>query len=177
MSIKLNLGCGNKPLPLSDLWLNVDMNVPPDSSDFKYLAADVTTLDGVEDNSASEILASHIIEHIHPKKVDSTLKRWHTILKPGGRIALELPDLIKCCINVLQLETSNVEDLHTQMGLWGLYGNSEREGDGMAHQWGYSFNSLSQHLSKAGFRNIERTTPVMKPLGVGIRDMRVEALK
>lgn len=178
--IKLNIGAGNKPLPSSDGWINIDLHIDDaykNDPDYDFIVTDATTLEDIELGSVSEILASHIIEHIHPSKVMKTLLRWRGVLVPGGKLALEQPDIIKCCINVLQMHTSQDSKLVMNNGLWGLYGNSSTEGDGMAHQWGYSPVSLRALLEECGYVQVEEAEPQVKPWGARIRDFRLEAYK
>jgi len=177
--LKLNIGAGNKPLPKADGWVNCDFVVDSrfaGNPDYEWQIGDVTMLP-FESNTADEILASHVIEHIHPTKVEETLAEWFAVLKPGGYISLEQPDLIKCCVNVLQALTSNDDKMVLQYGMWGLYGNSEREGDYMNHMWGYTPATLSSLLDEVGFIDITEETPVVKPWGAQLRDFRLVARK
>lgn len=179
-TLKLNLGAGNKPLPKEDGWVNIDLCPPEGALEdvrFDYIVNDVTVLDDVQDDSVDFILASHLIEHIHPKEVHDVLRLWRRKLKKGGSIQLEQPDIVKCCINFLQYVTSENEQLYLNNGLWGIYGNSEKQGDMMGHQWGYEPVSLSAILQSCGFVNIEEVDPTVKPWGVGIRDFAITASK
>jgi hypothetical protein len=178
--LKLNLGAGNKPLPKSEGWVNIDLFPPEGALEddrFDYIVNDVMDLQDIEDNSVDEILASHLIEHIHPKEVHNLLRHWRSKLKDGGMIRLEQPDIVKCCINFLQYVTSEKESLYLNNGLWGIYGNSEKQGDMMGHQWGYHPVSLGQILQSSGFKNIQEVDPIVKVWGVGIRDFALTAIK
>jgi len=54
------------------------------------LVSSVDDLPMINDNSVDVVLASHILEHMFDTY--KTLKEWHRILKPGGRIIFILPD-------------------------------------------------------------------------------------
>lgn len=175
--IKLNLGAGNKPLPHSAGWINIDLCPPSsyDRSKYIYNKDDVQRLETIQSESVNEILASHVIEHIHPSQVQGTLRLWYDKLEDGGLIALEQPDIIKCCMNVLQMCTSDDPRLYLNNGLWGIYGNSTHPGDMMGHQWGYTPESLANLLENAGFTDIQEEDPTVKPWGIGVRDFRLVA--
>lgn len=47
-----------------------------------------------EDNTFSEIYASHIVEHLdYMGELTNTLTEWNRVLIPGGRIYISVPDL------------------------------------------------------------------------------------
>lgn len=82
--LKLNLGCNQFKIPG---WVDVDI-VPDFKPDF---LEDCITLPSFSDNTVSEIYAGHLLEH-----VDNTvlaLKRWLSILEPGGRLTVTVPNM------------------------------------------------------------------------------------
>jgi predicted SAM-dependent methyltransferase len=151
-SVKLHLGCG--PNVFED-WINVDGD---------YCAGqpgvtihNLTDTYPVLDNSVDEILSVHVIEHIMPDKVPPMLKEWHRILKPGGFVATEWPDILKMCKFIVddpsRLYSDNRKIL--KQGIAGIFGNIVRYQDvAMMHKWGYSIDSLSKLLREAGFSKI-----------------------
>lgn len=175
--LRLNLGAGNKPLPRADGWVNVDLRLGDDAH--AWLACDFNVQPlpaGIAPGTVDEILASHVVEHIHRPAVPGVLAAWCGALKPGGRIALEQPDLIKCAANFLRGVASDDTPHTLQFGLWGFYGNSAAIGDGMGHCWGYWPASLTALLTQAGFTDIRETVPRVKPWAVH-RDFRIEATR
>lgn len=175
MDYRLNLGAGNKPLTG---YINVDLEVHDDGHEWiQWDFHDGPLPPQFGPGSCQTILASHLVEHLHPKVVQRTLAGWREALRPGGVLILEQPDLLRCCVNLLQAMTSNDPALVTQMGLWGVYGHSMTHDDGMGHQWGYWPASLEALLRKAGFTDIRETRPQVKPWGAGVRDFRLEATK
>ena len=84
--LKLNLGSS---LYHFDGWVSVDL-----VEDFKpEYVADVTTLDIFEDNSAAEVYAGHIFEHLHDPM--TALLNWRRVLVPGGKLYITVPDPVK----------------------------------------------------------------------------------
>jgi ubiquinone/menaquinone biosynthesis C-methylase UbiE len=84
--MKLHLGCGNDYLKG---WVNVDLYAKEAD-----IIADVLHLP-FEDNSADAILAQHVIEHFHYYNSFKLFKEWYRVLKPGGWLIVECPDLKK----------------------------------------------------------------------------------
>ena len=174
--MKLNLGAGRKPL---EGYSNIDLHIPSDVKfkAFDYIKDDVTILSEIEDESCSEIIAYHLLEHIPRLKVDMTLYLWYSKLKDNGKLILELPDMVKCCINFLSSET--IDDAFTteRLGLIGIFGEVLKEDDHMQHLWGYSFKSLHKILTKVGFKEVIREEQQTKPEWSTKRDMRIVAIK
>ena len=88
-SVKLNLGCGRRIL---EGYTNVDL--PGNHSGIKPdVEADLRKLP-FPDEHADEIMAVHVIEHFYVWEVMSVLDEWKRVLKTGGKIILELPNLM-----------------------------------------------------------------------------------
>lgn len=164
--LKLNLGCGNKNL---EGYVNVDLveerkGVKPD------VLCDVRDLSGYfSDNVADEVLAVHILEHFYPWEVHDILKEWKRVLKPGGKIVIEVPDLMKAIFHLL----ANPEN--ARLSMWALYGNPRERDPLMCHKWGYNKQSLCMELHLAGFENFTQAPAQFKLKD--LRDMRIEAYK
>jgi len=192
--LNLNLGCGNK-IKGSDImqqWINVDIVAPevnlklvdprtvediPNKQAHKYpyfLESDLRAID-LPDDYADHIFSSHVIEHIPVYDLDKTLKEWLRILKPGGSVAFEMPDVVKCAINILQLHTSRDLKMIDRLGLMGLYGEQFENRPYMIHRWGWTFQTLAPVLERCGFTRIREAAPVTH-MGPS-RDFRIEAIK
>jgi predicted SAM-dependent methyltransferase len=78
---KLNLGAGNRQL---DGWLNVDITDGVDLTVFPW---------SFESNSASHILASHILEHLDKRTAYLFLAECARVLAPSGKLYLAVPDM------------------------------------------------------------------------------------
>jgi hypothetical protein len=85
--IKYNFGCGPKYL---EGYLNVDsfawdkVDIIHDLSSIPYFFA--------ENNSASDILAIEVLEHLGFKYIPTVLAEWYRILAPNGILHLQVPD-------------------------------------------------------------------------------------
>jgi len=63
----------------------------------------------VPDESAEEILASHVLEHFSHRDTGNVLKHWVDKLKPGGRIRIAVPDFEDVASRYLKGEPVNVQ--------------------------------------------------------------------
>lgn len=159
MAIKLNLGCGKSYL---QGWINVDV-----STAYKVdQCADLRQLP-FPDGYADEIMAIHVIEHFYRWEVDDLLREWFRVLKPGGKLILECPDLNKAIRNILEGQPD-------QMGMWALYGDWNHKDPLMMHKHGWSAKALSEVLGK--FSEVVAQKPAQYHKK-DLRDMRIEAIK
>ena len=85
-NIYLNLGCGNK---LLDGYLNLDVCLRAKG----VVYHDIHELSFLYDNSVDTISAFDLLEHIGPAQVEDTMAEWIRVLKPGGVIVIQVPDL------------------------------------------------------------------------------------
>lgn len=85
--LKLNIGCGKQ---IFDGWENIDLYQP---GCLKYDARDLENV--YAKNSVDEIHASDVLEHFSHLEVDRVLKSWCSLLKPGGKIYIRVPDTKK----------------------------------------------------------------------------------
>lgn len=163
--MKLNLGCGKRVL---EGFFNIDIQTNPEAKRPLDLQADVRKVP-LPDECASEVHAYHVIEHFHRWETDAVLAEWKRLIRPGGRLVLELPDLEKACRNLLAGDTE-------QMSYWGIYGDPSHRDRYMCHPWGFTQKSMRALLEAGGFTNI-RFLPPETHGRRHRRDMRVEAIK
>ena len=166
--MKLNLGCGDKILPG---YVNVDV-AEARAGRRPDVLCDLHRLTPFEDNSAEEILSVHVIEHFWRWEVPDVLREWVRVLKPGGRLVLECPNLVAACEAFLA-----DADLHSGPGpegqrtMWVFYGDPSWRDPLMVHRWGYTPRSLAAVMAEAGLVNL-RQEPAQFKLREP-RDMRV----
>lgn len=161
--IKLNLGSGCNPM---EGWINVDLDPRADvNSDLRGLP--------FEDAYADVIQAIHVIEHFYYWDIQPLLKEWKRVLKPGGLIILECPDLIKCCLNIINAICQGGLP-SPRMSIWGLYGDPNYKNELMMHKWAYMPVTLMAELQNAGFDSVKEEIPQFHKKD---RDMRVTGVK
>jgi FkbM family methyltransferase len=165
-NIKLNLGAGGIEVPG---YLSVDLN------DVRAnIHMDITQLD-FETNSITEILASHVFEHLNPYKSIDILANWLRVLKPGGKLIMEMPDIEKLCKAFTEADTALRYGL-----LNAIYGsvNTTNIGDPSditsPHLFGWWPQSIYDHLNNAGYVDIKIMDEQIPHPGY---NFRVEAIK
>lgn len=166
--IRLNLGCGDKIL---SGYINVDFaesrkgNKPDVIADLRSLRFD--------HDYADEILSVHVIEHFYPWEAASLLAHWRDILKPGGSIILECPNILTAAKMLLQEpeRAAKAAGKDGQMAMWPLYGDPTWKDPLMCHRWGYTPTTLKDLLGNCGYKNVRQERAVFKCRDP--RDMRV----
>lgn len=170
--IRLNLGSGGSPLPG---YINVDVaperiGVVPD------VICDIRNLNTFESNYADEIISIHVVEHFWRWEVVDILKEWTRVLKPGGKMILECPNLITACEEVLKdPNVASGPGPEGQRSMWCLYGDPSHKDPLMCHRWLYTPVSLGQIMFEAGLTDLKREPAEFKLRDP--RDMRVTGLK
>ena len=159
-----NLGCGNKKW---DKWINVDLH-----SDIADLKCDLRKLE-IASDSADAVAAIHVLEHFYEWEVAEVLTEWKRVLKPGGKMILELPCMDKVFAYVTNC-VINKEPLQPFMTLMALYGDPKHKSIPMTHKWGWFQNPLRDMLESVGMTEIKFCEPNYH---FPFRDMRVECLK
>ncbi len=170
--VRLNLGCGDKILPG---FINVDVvearaGMRPD------VICDLHQLTPFPDDYADEIMAVHVVEHFWRWEVEAVLREWVRVLRPGGRMVLECPNLRSACETFLANPVAGSRgDLDGQRTMWVFYGDPRWKDPLMVHRWGYTPESLALLMASVGLEN-PRQQPAQYKLREP-RDMRVVAEK
>lgn len=166
--MRLNLGCGDKLLPG---YVNVDV-APSRLGKSPDVLCDLHALSPFPSDSADEVLAVHVVEHFWRWEVIDIIKEWRRVLKPGGKIILECPNLISACQEFLaDPDRAAGAGPEGQRSMWVFYGDPKWRDPLMVHRWGYTPQSLTAVLSEAGFVHI-RQEPAQFKLREP-RDMRI----
>lgn len=148
-TIKLNMGCGEDKL---EGYFGVDKHHP--SADIKQ---DLTELN-LPAECADEILASHIIEHIPQHRTIETITKWFNLLKTGGKLVMELPDMEKLCAAYVEAD----DQKRYELSLW-IFGAAVnyidddvlKNGTPSPHLWGFTPKQMVEILENVGFESIE----------------------
>jgi len=158
-----------------DGWVNIDVARSPKAPRAPEILAEAKKIP-LPDGCADELMVIHGFEHIYRWECEITVAEWRRLLKPNGRLILELPDLYKCCQNVLTGYTIN-NRTPEEFSLWGLYGDPSHNDPFMCHRWGWTPKTLRQFLQLNGFHTITDAATQWHPTGRINRDMRIEARK
>jgi predicted SAM-dependent methyltransferase len=104
------------------------------------------------DESCSEIYASHVIEHLgYNGEIQQTLKGFHRVLKPGGRLRVSVPDLEILCRLFLHQALDGAGRFHVMRMMFG-----GRTTDYDIHYVGLNFEFLGEFIHDTGFHHIRR---------------------
>jgi SAM-dependent methyltransferase len=166
--VRLNLGCGDKIIPG---YINVDV-ADARNEQVPDVVCDIRQLTVFSSDTADEILSVHVIEHFWRWEAPGVLKEWVRVLRPGGRMIIECPNLISACRDFLEdPDRSSGPGPEGQRTMWVFYGDPAWRDPLMIHRWGYTPDSLGRLMAEAGLVNI-RQEPAQFKLREP-RDMRV----
>lgn len=166
--MKLNIGCGGRRI---EGYTGVDAVQRP-AADIVARAESIP----LEDGTVDEIMAIHLWEHFYRWECDAVIAEWKRLLKPGGVLVLELPNLRKCCENILSARMRGGKE-PDQLSYWGLYGDPRQGDQFMAHRWGWMPQTLKPFLEEHGFFKVVERPTKFHPAGRDHRDFRLEARK
>jgi predicted SAM-dependent methyltransferase len=171
--IRLHLGCGGVNLPD---FINVDLHphnpMNPDSSRDGCVAdvlADMRQL-GLDDDAVAEIQTFHTIDHFTRWECVDMLRDWHRMLRPGGRLVIEVADFTRCVLWLLHPLARRRRAARSQ-----FYGNQWDRIEFETHRYVWSSREIRRELRSIGFAlvKISHRTETHYPG----RDMRIEAIK
>jgi ubiquinone/menaquinone biosynthesis C-methylase UbiE len=143
--MRLHLGCGDVVL---DGYVNVDLY-----NDKADVQCDVKKL-FYDNDVADEIYSSHLIEHFHFHEAFAILAEWKRVLKSGGWLVIETPDLLATCKKFVEATTEA-----ERIALYGhFYGRPWEKGN--THYFLYTPVQMKWTLETLGFKNIHQQLPV-----------------
>lgn len=160
--VGLNLGCGKCIWPG---WINVD-------AEHGDLKCDLRALE-LPSDYADVAIAVHVIEHFYAWEVQDVLQEWRRVLKPGGRLILELPCMDKVLAYIYACMKNGVE-VSKAMGWYVLWGDPKYKDPLMVHKYGYTQAMIQSAMEQAGFKEVRFETPNYH---FEMRDMRVVGIK
>jgi len=161
--IALNLGSGEIDNPTSKTPIDVN---PAYATKLDYINVDIRKLRGVHivadvrklpirDNSVDYILARHILEHFGHVETQPVLKEWLRVLKPGGKIEVIVPNLVREFYEHPSWKPRILGDEDDGYHIAkSLFGGQRDEFD--YHKNAFNWRYLRESLEKAGFVNVRR---------------------
>jgi len=160
----LYLGCGldKKESTPEEEWVNVDIRpeVKPD------LVWDMEkTPYPFRDGEFDLVLLKDSLEHVGFHRVDDVIREVKRILKPGGRLVIQCPDLEAIAVKVI-LDPKLGSD-YKAVSFW-VYGEQDYEHN--YHKSGFTMRAMRRLLKSHGF-------VVLKIESDGGTNMIVEAVK
>lgn len=156
--IRINLGSGRHSWPNAT---NVDVDPRAD------LISPVGKLEAFKDGEVDEIYAIHLFEHLNRLEIESVIGEWRRVLKPGGKLILELP----CLEKIAKMIVEGVEQV--ELTLFGIFGDTRDASPYMRHQWCYTSKELARIFEGSGFE-VKISDPVYH---IKARDMRMTGVK
>jgi len=110
------------------------------------------------DGTVQELLAIHVLEHVHRSSVDRTLGEWRRVLASGGYAEIHVPDA--ATVFPAFLATSNEKKWDLLIPIFGMTGDPTTRRRGVAadlerHHVIYDFDLLRQVLLRSGFDHVD----------------------
>jgi predicted SAM-dependent methyltransferase len=114
---------------------------------------DCTDLSAFDDESVTEIYASHVLEHLgYMEELPRSLREFYRVMAPGGTLRASVPDLEILCMLIADPALSYHERFHVMRMLFGGQSNSAD-----FHKVGLNEAFLHDYLLAAGFVDVART--------------------
>ncbi|HEU4701834.1 MAG TPA: methyltransferase domain-containing protein, partial [Conexibacter sp.] len=135
----------------------------------------IVDMRGVPSASVDAVWSSHNIEHVYAHEVPAVLGEFFRVLRPGGFVRIETPDLQEVAERIVRGlldEPFARTPLGQVAALDILYGHTESiaaENVYMAHRTGYTKSSLERKLRAAGFAQVEIERRAMELRAIGYR--------
>lgn len=114
-----------------------------------------------------------MVEHVYPWLAKNLLLEWKRVLKPGGKLIIELPCMDKIYAYIVKCHLDK-KPMYTALTSWAFWGDPRKQDVGMMHRWGYSYYDINELLEQVGFQEIAFAAPKYH---IPQRDMRIEAIK
>jgi predicted SAM-dependent methyltransferase len=147
--IKLHLGCGSNSL---EGYLNIDIE---DWSGICDMITSCTNLSMFSDNSVERIFNHALLEHVPPWDTHKALREWYRVLKPGGTIQIEVPDIERIFEDWLLKGV-----LGENEAIDNIFGGNKKPNKAYKaqhHLTGFTFKRLTGMMGQVGFEAFVRT--------------------
>lgn len=163
-TVNLYLGCGPHPIHpqhlnfVDETWIFSDKYV----KDPTIQNIDAVDLSDFKDGSVNNIYHSHLWEHLSYKESEQALKEWYRVLKKGGTLTVNVPDMEWLAAQLLynqgiEIQTKGYRKSNLfntdEMLMEVIYGNQDHDGE--FHKTGFTKTTLENKLKSVGFENIK----------------------
>lgn len=118
----------------------------------------------------------HGIEHFLLWDAIPLLREIHSVLRPGGILVLEQPNLEAACRVFLGLEKPQYRGI-LESAMWPIYGDPAHKDTGYLHRWGWTPATLTEALRDTAAWSSIRVLPQQHHSYAMGRDFRIEAVK
>jgi len=111
------------------------------------------------DDEFDAIYASHVLEHLAPRgPLETGLREWHRVLRPGGRLYVSVPDLdVLARLYVDRERLDANERFQVMLMMFGAHADPHDR-----HEIGFNDEGLGHFLRAAGFVNVLRVKSLGK---------------
>lgn len=162
MRTVLIAGCGDEgPQWTEQGWsvvrLDIDPRTNPDIVGDMRDLGEIGPFDAVSCNNA--------LEHLYPHEVLVALGEFRRVLKPGGHVVIQVPDLQGIEPTEEIIPTIAMSGLHL------FYGDPARleEFPYMAHHCGFVESTLRRVMEASGFTVTTKRLPCHQLMGIGVK--------
>jgi len=147
--MRLNLCCGEDVRPG---YINID--VRRTRPEVLVMDIEKELLRVFPDNSVDEIIARDCIEHISWRRVEDLLKDIYRVLKPGGKVYIQVPDLEAIAKKIILNPDFKYGELEgwKAISYW-VYGGQEYPEN--SHKAGFTIRTLKELLENIGFEVVD----------------------
>lgn len=147
MGLKLHLGCGSIH---KKGFVNIDIEKWCGAVD---VVADARNLSRYKTGTVEHIFTHALLEHLPPWDTMRALKEWCRVLKPGGTIQIETPDLERIFRDWLVDHT-----LTEKLAIDNIFGgvSPTQRYKNQHHLTGFTYERLTQMMGEAGFVDFKR---------------------
>jgi SAM-dependent methyltransferase len=169
MSKKLLLCCG-PTRPAGFVRLDSNPKHQPD------ILATIPPLPPAARGPWDEIDLIHGIEHLWSWDARPLLRECYDVLRPGGVLVLEQPNIAVAARVLLGLEPAPYGGV-LESAMWPLYGDPAHKDEGYMHRWGYTPATLSALVREVATWSKVEVLPQRFHAYAKGRDFRIEATK
>jgi len=147
--LKLHLGCGT-------IYLKDYVNIDVSSNSFADVVSDFRNINNLyPPNSVSEILMVHSISYLRLWEGIDFFKDCFILLKEGGRLILEFPDIEKCASSIIENKNNYTNYIEAVRAIYAFdLTQIQRKEDFHTYAFGWSSWHITEELRKIGFKDI-----------------------